>query len=349
MTERFLRRALLAAPLVAPLAVPLVAPRLALAQPAPPRPRPGTSGTWRGMNLAHLPEFPLGMPDARLSMRQTAALGADSVALMPSAWQDGTTSAEVSLGSDMSAEQLRAGIEQAHLLGLRVLVKPQLWVQGGRTGDARPGNERDWRRWFTTYGAVLLALARVAQQTGAEAFSVGTGLNRSLARPEWRPLLAQLRGVYRGKLILVAESPEAAEATTLWEALDGIGLRLFPALGRDDAPEDWRPVMRREAERLDRLAAQWRKKLWVAELGLRSAAGAAARPWEAVEDRPSVPDPRVQAEVLARWLAVLDRPSVEAVLLWRWFTDPRRGGPQDSDFTLQGKLAEGVLLGAWAR
>jgi hypothetical protein len=106
--------------------------------------------------------------------------------------------------------------------------------------------------------------------------------------------------------------------------------------------------MQREAERLDRLAARWRRRVWVAELGLRSAAGAAARPWEAVEDRVSVPDQRVQAMVLARWLAVLDRPSVEATLLWRWFTDPQRGGPQDTDFTLQNKLAEGVLLGAWA-
>ena len=33
-------------------------------------------------------------------------------------------------------------------------------------------------------------------------------------------------------------------------------------------------------------------------------------------------DPGLQAEVLADWLAVLDRPSVQGVLVWRWLTDP---------------------------
>ena len=47
------------------------------------------------------------------------------------------------------------------------------------------------------------------------------------------------------------------------------------------------------------------------------------------------------------WLRRLDRPSVEAVLLWRWFTDPARGGAADTDYTPQGKQAEGVLLHAW--
>ena len=68
-----------------------------------------------------------------------------------------------------------------------------------------------------------------------------------------------------------------------------------------------------------------------------------------MEERRAPADPRVQAAVLARWLKTLDRPSVEAVLVWRWFTDPGRGGAEDTDFTPQGKLAEGVLMGAWAR
>ena len=105
--------------------------------------------------------------------------------------------------------------------------------------------------------------------------------------------------------------------------------------------------MAREAEKLDRLEARTRKKIWVAELGIRSAAGAAADPALTAEQRASLPDERVQAEALARWLRRLDRPSVEAVLLWRWSTDLSRGGPTDSDFTPQGKQAEGVLLHAW--
>ena len=62
----------------------------------------------------------------------------------------------------------------------------------------------------------------------------------------------------------------------------------------------------------------------VGEIGLRSAEGAAAKPWESAEERVAVADPLLQAEVLADWLGVLRRPSVRGVLIWRWFTDPGR-------------------------
>ena len=78
----------------------------------------------------------------------------------------------------------------------------------------------------------------------------------------------------------------------------------------------------------------------VAEIGLRSARGAALKPWESAEERAAEPDPALQADVLADWLDVLDRPSIAGVLVWRWFTDPNAGGLADTDFTVQGKPAE---------
>jgi hypothetical protein len=51
--------------------------------------------------------------------------------------------------------------------------------------------------------------------------------------------------------------------------------------------------------------------------------------------------------VLGDWLAVLDRPAVRGVLVWRWFTDPDAGGPADTDFTVQGKPAGAMLRCAW--
>ena len=102
-----------------------------------------------------------------------------------------------------------------------------------------------------------------------------------------------------------------------------------------------------QAGRLDALAARTGKPIVVAEVGLRSARGAAAKPWESAEERDAAPDAPLQAEVLADWLAVLDRPTIQGVLVWRWFTDPDAGGPADTDFTVQGKPAEGVLSCAW--
>ena len=105
--------------------------------------------------------------------------------------------------------------------------------------------------------------------------------------------------------------------------------------------------MRAVADRLDALAARTNKSIVVGEIGLRSAEGAAAKPWESVEERDAAQDPWLQANVLADWLTVLDRPAIKGVLIWRWLTDPDAGGSTDTDFTVQGKPAEHVLMCAW--
>ena len=103
------------------------------------------------------------------------------------------------------------------------------------------------------------------------------------------------------------------------------------------------------ADRLDALAARMGKPVIVAEIGLRSAEGAAAKPWESAEERVAAPDPTLQADVLSDWLAALHRPAISGVLIWRWLSDPDAGGLSDTDFTVQGKPAEHVLMCAWTQ
>ena len=333
-----LRRHILTTPLLA-------APLAAAAQTRPAAPPP--PAVWHGANIVQAEGFPLGGPEAGRSLRLLAALGADSVAFTPYLWQPAATSAEVVRGSDTPDSALAAGIRQAREMRLKVLVKPHLWINNARPGEARMADDAGWRRWFAAYNTALVAMARVAQEAGAEAFSIGTAIRAANTRPEWRETIALVRQVFRGRLISVAGDTEDAETFPHWPLLDAVGLRIYRPLGADDRGADWAAPMAREVERLDRLEQRLRKKIWVAELGIRSAAGAAANPILSVEERASLPDQHVQAEALARWLRRLERPSVEAVLLWRWFSDASRGGASDTDFTPQGKLAEGVLMHAW--
>ncbi len=334
-----LRRHILATPLLA-------APFGAAAQPAR-TPAAAPPAIWRGANIEQADRYPLGGAEAQRSLRMLAGLGADSVAYTPYLWQPTAASAEVVRGSDTPDAALAAGIRQAREMRLKVLVKPHLWVNNARPGEARMADDAGWRRWFTAYNAALVPMARAAQEAGAEAFSIGSAIRAANTRPEWRETIASVRQVFRGRVLSVAADVEDAEAFPHWALLDAVGLRIYRPLGADDRGADWVGPITREVERLDRLEQRFRKKIWVAELGIRSAAGAAANPIASVEERPSLPYQRVQAEALARWLRRLDRPSVEAVMLWRWFSDPSRGGEFDTDFTPQGKLAEGVLLHAW--
>jgi hypothetical protein len=148
-------------------------------------------------------------------------------------------------------------------------------------------------------------------------------------------------------LFYVAHNADEAERISFWPLLDAIGVSLYPPLGADHDREARLKAMQQSADRIEAMALRFGKPVIVAEIGLRSAQGSAAKPWESAEERTSAADPFLQAEVLADWLRVLDRPAVQGVLIWRWLSDPAAGGLADTDFTVQGKPAESVLFCAW--
>jgi hypothetical protein len=298
-------------------------------------------GMRRGFNVIQDAAAPFGSPAARESFRRLARTGADAVAIVSFLWQATPDASEVVRGGDMTDAQLAAGIRQARDAGLAPMVKLHVWIPGTWAGEVAP---RDWGAWFAGYRAALRGIARIARAEGAASLCLGTELRRTTQRPEWAGLIATAREAFGGPLLYTAHNADEAERVPFWGALEAIGASLYPALGADDAPQDWRAAMEAQAARLDRLAAQHRKPVWITEIGLRSATGAAAKPWESAEERAATPDDALQARVLDTWLRVLERPSVAGVLVWRWISDPAAGGPRDTDFTVQGKLAEGTLF-----
>jgi len=302
-----------------------------------------------GFNVIATPEDPFGSASADLALAKAKQLGASAVAVIPFLWQPTPSSADLVRGSDMNDDELRAAIREAHAYGLSALVKPHVWVPKSWAGAIAMQSDADWQQWFANYQRELLRIAQVAQQEKAEAFAIGTELSQTTQKPQWNDVIAKTRAAFSGRLLYVAHNVEEAETVPFWDRLDAIGVSLYPPLGGDDDRDYRLAAMRTTADRLDMLAVLYHKPLVVAEIGLRSAAGAAAKPWESAEERTAVADPSLQADVLADWLAVLNRPSVDGVLIWRWFTNPDAGGLADTDFTVQGKPAERVLLCAWTQ
>jgi hypothetical protein len=300
-----------------------------------------------GFNLIAAAGHPFGGASANQALANAKALGATTVAIIPFLWQADRLSPDIVRGNDMSDEQLRTAIREAHAVGLAVVLKPHVWVPGSWAGAIEMRSTEDWQQWFTNYQREVTHIARVAEEEKAEALAIGTELAQSTLKPQWETLIATARTVFSGRLLYVAHNLEEAETVPFWQRLDAIGVSLYPPLGEDSDREFRRNIMRGVADRLDMLALLDRKPIMVGEIGLRSAQGAAAKPWESAEERKSAPDPALQADVLADWLAILDRPSITGVMIWRWLTDPAAGGTADTDFTVQGKPAEHVLMCAW--
>jgi hypothetical protein len=300
-----------------------------------------------GFNIITMPGHGFGGASAAEALTRARRLGAAAVAVVPFLWQREPASPDIVRGSDMSDDELRAAIRSARALGFAVIVKPHVWVPTSWAGAVEPDSEAAWGGWFARYRDALVRIAKISADEGADAVAIGTELARTTRRPEWHDLIVAARAVFPRTLLYVAHNADEAEAVPFWHELDMIGVTLYPALGADADVAGRIAVMQAVGGRLDALAARVGKPVVVAEIGLRSARDAAAKPWESAEERLATPDPLLQAEVLAEWLDVLRRPAVRGVLVWRWFTDPDAGGPLDTDFTVQGKPAEAVLLCAW--
>jgi hypothetical protein len=302
-----------------------------------------------GFNVIAAPGHPLGSEGAKISLANAQRLGARAVAIVPFLWQPTPQSPQLQRGSDMTDAELRAGIRDAHALGLAVLVKPHVWVPESWAGAVTMGSAEAWSEWFANYRREMLRLARIAADEDAEALALGTELSATAQQPEWGELIGAVREVYAGRLLYFAHNVEEAVAVPFWDRLDAIGVTLYPPLGDDDDRTTRRNVMRTVAERLDALAAHAGKSVVVGEIGVRSAQAAAAKPWQSAEERAAAPDPALQAAVIADWLAALDRPAINGVLVWEWLSDPKAGGLTDSNFTVQGKPAERVLKCKWTQ
>jgi hypothetical protein len=300
-----------------------------------------------GFNVIVAPDHPFGSQSARLALGQARRLGAKSVAIIPFLWQPSPSSADIVRGTDMSDSELRAGIRQAHLAGLTAIVKPHVWVPQSWAGAVEPATEDAWRAWFVGYGRAVEQIARIAAEEHADAFAIGTELEKTTRRGEWLELISTVRATYPGTLTYYAHNIAEAAAVPFWDRLDAVGVTLYPSLGADQDHDGRLATMRAVADALEALATRTGKPILVGEIGLRSAVGAAVKPWESAEERVSPSDPLLQAAVLADWLSALDRPAIRGILIWRWLTDPAAGGAGDTDFTVQRKPAEAILLCAW--
>src|SRR5262249_34027245 len=133
-------------------------------------------------------------------------LGADWISITPFGFQRSPQDATFRWGGGgrwgESDDRLREVTAQAHALGLKVMLKPHLWLRPPAwCGEIDPGTPEGWRRWFDTYDEFLAHYAALAREAGIDALCVGNELERSVVKgDEWRRLIARARSIYPGPL-----------------------------------------------------------------------------------------------------------------------------------------------------
>ena len=250
-----------------------------------------------------------------------------------------------------------ATIVAAHERGLRVLVKPHLWVRGqGWPGEFAPDTDAGWGAFLASYHDYIARFAAVADSVGADMFSVGTEVDVVAAeRPEfWRSLIADTRVVYDGPLTYAANW-DAYGDIPFWDALDLMGIDAYFPLAGDPTPtaerlvaawEPWAREIEADSRRLGR-------PILFTEFGYRSVDGTAGEHWELPSGREARGMPINEGAQAAAYEALFrvwwDRPDFAGGFLWKWYAGTPRADRVATDFTPQGKAAEAVVARWYGR
>ncbi len=308
----------------------------------------------------YCPQVPMGSPTADLSLTQLASTGANWVSIVVTTYQHNVSSTEIFSLFDAvpdlechyyqfvteRTENVRAAIRLAHKLGLRVMLKPHVdlmhdMLPCGRFWRGEIGTNftaAQWQEWMASYTAVFLPYAQLAAEEEVEMLSLNCELYVANSRvPDlWRGLVAQVRGIYSGKLTVASNWAPAPSSVQWWDVLDYIGVdAYYPLHGTTVAElvQQWQPVLA-SLEALS--AAQNNKPVIFTELGFPDGSGLRSY-------TPTASDYALQAtHYEAVFQATLSRPWFLGTFWWNWETDAAYA-PGDDCFTPQWKPAVDVL------
>jgi hypothetical protein len=299
----------------------------------------------KGVSLVAPPQ-----PIASESMEELEQLGMNWVSVMPYAFTRlGDTTLIYNAKQQWWGERnegIRESVRLAQARGLRVMLKPHVWVGEGFHGDIQFTSEAEWQAWERAYSSYILHFAQLADSLQVPLFCIGTELkNHTLQRAHyWQALIVSVRAVYSGQLTY-ADNWDSYTLFPHWGQLDYIGVDAYFSLSTQEGPslealaEGWQP----HVEEIRQLAARHQKPVLFTEWGFRSISGTAIEPW--VSDTEGVPDEQAQEQAYrAFFQTVWPQPWLAGAFLWKWYPQlPRRRHRLETDYTPQGKSAQEVV------
>ncbi len=240
-------------------------------------------------------------------------------------------------------------VRLAHEAGLKVMLKPQVWIRGSWTGDMDFKTDDEWKNWEKGYEAYILMMASMAQEKKIELLCIGTEFKISVQkRPEfWRSLIKKVRTQFTGKLVYAANWDEYP-LVTFWDELDYIGINAYFPLIDDKTPavhklkKAWKPI----TKKIEQVQSKYDRPVLFTEFGYLSADGCAYNTWELEKNMKNFEiNEQGQANAYnALFETFWEKDWWHGGFLWKWFPQaPDPSSRRYRDYTPQGKLGEEVL------
>ncbi|MEK7653347.1 MAG: immunoglobulin-like domain-containing protein [Patescibacteria group bacterium] len=307
---------------------------------------PAPAGFMKGMNYSSWWRGEYQTPESDAALGQLAALGANWVSVVVTAYQETISSTAIDIASEktVSDDDIRQAVNTAHQLGQKVMLKPHLDLSndpGHWRGQINFTTETDWQAWFSAYQAMILHYADLAEQLNVEMLCVGTELGGTVSRyNDWLNTFWYVSQHFSGLTTYAANWDGEVAAIDWWVELDYVGVDAYYPLTNISNPtlEELKTAWLSRADELRPLRYIYGRPIIFTEIGYRSSDGTNQHPWYKVLDLEEQADCyRAALETLwgQNWLG--------GIFWWYWQPTLDQGGTSDEDYTPVGKPAEEVI------
>jgi hypothetical protein len=232
-------------------------------------------------------------------------------------------------------------IQSAKAEGLKVMLKPQVWIPRMWVGDFYPD---DMDAWQESMSAFTLDFAGLADSLDVEIFCLATEYKKlTIEHPAYfEELIGKIREVYAGKLTYAANWDEYT-SITFWDKLDYIGVNAYFPLSEKDMPteEELTTVWNEISLELSSVSLEVQRPILFTEFGYRSIEKTTEKPWE--HGRATYEPVAQSVAFQALFKSVWQEPWMAGGFIWKWRFFEEAGGHGDASYTPQGKPAMKVI------
>ncbi len=246
-------------------------------------------------------------------------------------------------------EGIETCILEAKNQGLKVMLKPQVFIGGGWIGEMDFDSEEKWKTWEINYRKFILEYLNVAVKHNVEMFCVGTEFNIAVVKREkfWKELIKEIRLTYKGQLTYSANW-DSYDKVGIWKELDYVGISSYFPLSDAKNPtvgllvKEWKPIVRK----LKAFSSSQKKKIIFTEYGYMSVDGCAGKAWEIEKAKHNLNiNHFAQSNAYdALWTSLVNEEFWAGGFLWKWFPEGMgHEGYPEKDYSPQDKPAEQVI------
>lgn len=245
------------------------------------------------------------------------------------------------------SEGIVTTIETAHSKGLKVILKPQIWMHHGvYTGTLSYDNEQDWVKWEKGYENYIMHFVRIADSLNVAIFCIGTELEEVVnQRPEfWNKLIKNIKANYTGQLTYAANWDEYPDVP-FWKQLDFVGIDAYFPICAEKTPSvaSVKKAWDERTTELSSFSGSIEKPILFTEMGYRSVDYNCKEPWTFQKVKTANTEAQKRAFKGFFTSKTWNAPWMAGICVWKWHFNDKKIDEKNTGFTPQNKPAEQVI------